>query len=328
MGAVSPAGNLIAQCDGSIAGEDSLDRGAINSEYARAEAAPHFYRGAVTEAVRENALHEGPAPCRQMEAARVTSCPENDSEAADLGSRIRHNLAEGCAVRLAGSEARTRSSYFVTSSAMLTYEVLRASVEDGEPSSAKAAAILSEFGLSLPKSRALATSLAKVVMGKGIGGDRLHRAAYAAQELLYHGGANPEAYLQENGGASGLWARWKRRLQPQADTAERVEPAREGGPAHHILVRVGRGVSTDDQRIIDELSYPDAGDQSGTARILPLGPDLMALIIGKAVTPLRQAADPRELVDGLGVVESRRAPTPRAFPLESSGDFQQDGLPF
>jgi hypothetical protein len=260
-----------------------------------------------------------------MEGVDVTASVPAVLAGDDLGDRIRRNVAEGLAARRTGSEARGRADAFVTTSALLTYEVLKASVEADSVSPARAAIFLAGFGLMLPHGRTFHTNVARAVMGERMDSDRLRRVAYAALELLEAKPGEPAAYIRDHGGVGGLAVRRERRLNPKRSSVEAGVPAPE--PSCYVLVRATKSATAEQKELAEEHAIEAVPSTNGPMWILPAAAAFVGLIIARAVVPLRHATDPSELIAGAESVVGR-AQASRHIATLPSDKSDQPGLPF
>ncbi|WP_338662420.1 hypothetical protein VQH23_19680 [Pararoseomonas sp. SCSIO 73927] len=262
------------------------------------------------------------------EGSLVISAVETACANENLGARIRRNLMEGLEARQAGSTARSRADAFLTSSALLVYEVLRASMEGSAPSPNRAATILAAHGLALPRGRSFHTNIARAIMGAQMGSDRLGRVAYAALEILESGVNEPLSYLKDHGGVGGLAVRRVRRMNPQVcPPGPQVGKASPAAADSFVLVRATKKVAGDHLAVINDCAVAELASGAVQMWILPFTSMLMELIIARAVEPLRQADNPAELVvaDESKQGKSRVGRHPPPAPSEL---VDQPGLPF
>ena len=249
-----------------------------------------------------------------------------DPTCTGLAARIVQNRKTGEEARDLGSSGRSRASAFLTSSVLLTHEILQASVLGNEPSRAVASDLLRAQGLTLPARQVLASDVARLVMGHGVDRNRVHRAAYAANELLLSGGDDPASYLQANGGVRGLRDLWEARLKAQGAGNLMAKPGSKRIPACYALVRVSRAARSEDRRLVEQLSHPEDLPPSNEVRILRLDPALLTLIINTAVILIAHAEHPSDLA--LPPHHQEPAPSERVPAGRQIAHPDQDGLPF
>ena len=282
--------------------------------------------GTAASASRENALQECRQSRRRLEGARVLELDATDPTGTGLAARIEWNRKTGEEARDLGSSGRSRASAFLTSSVLLTHEILQASVIGTEPSRAVASDLLRAQGLTLPTRQVLASDVARLVMGRGVDRNRVLRAAYAANELLLSGGDDPASYLQLNGGVKGLKELWEARLRAKDANNPRAKPTPRKTPTCYALVRVSRAASNEDRRLVEQLSHPDSLPYPQETRILRLDPALLTLIINAAVVLIAHADCVSDLT--LPPNHQEAAPPERVPAGRQTARADQDGLPF